>query len=58
MRSGGSRKPTVIVCAPAFIALPVRSRKGTPAQRQVSTWTRSATSVSTSERASTSSSSR
>ena len=54
----GVRKRIVTVRRVAAIALPVRSRNGTPRQRSLSTQASSATKVSTSESGSTSSSSR
>ena len=48
----------LITRAPSAMHLPVRRKKGTPAQRQLSTLTRAATNVSTSESGATPSSSR
>ena len=47
--AAGSRKPSVTTCRPSPSALPERRKNGTPAQRQLSSSTRSATNVSVSE---------
>ncbi len=55
---GGSLNAIEMIRAPSAIFLPVRRKNGTPAQRQLSISTFSATNVSVSESSATSSSSR